>query len=834
MLSIHGLKAGRTAVGIAEYLEEADAADYYSEGGFVKAVWAGLGRHALGLSDIGYERDSILPLLDGYGPNGEKLARIDPQNHRSGWDLTFSAPKSVSAVWAVARDAHRDEIEKAHDQAVQSALKHIEQQGYVSLRSGRAGQEREAASRLIAATFRHGASRAGEPDLHSHLLLINLAQTSSGAWRRLDPAEIYRRKIEIGAVYRAELADQMRRLGYQVVRDRTSFKLSDISQELCDRWSTRSKEIEAALGGLATSGKAKAVAALDSRAAKLNMPGGVQRALWREQAASYGFQEESLLALRAKRPALEELALDFTLAELTRQNSIFTDRDLKRQIALEAQCRANAAETAQFQELALHHPDLVALRDEKGRTFFTTKEMLALETSLLDGAVNRPKEKRYQVAQSVVEAAAARGKAERGFDLNDEQRSALHHITRGADSIAMVQGVAGAGKTTLLYAARCAWEEAGFRVRGVAIARKAADELTTGSAIPSTTLARLLVDLEESPAGGPARTKLTSKDVIVLDEAGMEGSRQMKRLLDAAALGQAKIVLIGDERQLQAIEAGGIFRALARRLGAAQITISTRQRDDIHRDAVAKIRAGEIAEALEYYRSRDSLEIGASNGVEEAVSRWHAARREVGATQALLVTSRHSAARALNLEARRLLGLEGSGVIVAVTDRESKPNGTREIAPGDRVVARRNSNELRLANGQFLTVQDIYGEGPNTKILALKDNGERIEIDTARYASLDHGYAVTIHSGQGTTVERTIMHISDPSMVDIHSTYVGASRSRERTEIVVSRYALEEAAILHDQDIGNGADQQQDLTSLMKAMARERLKEVSVDYEVME
>jgi len=206
----------------------------------------------------------------------------------------------------------------------------------------------------------------------------------------------------------------------------------------------------------------------------------------------------------------------------------------------------------------------------------------------------------------------------------------------------------------------------------------------------------------------------------------------------------------------------------------------------------------------------------------------------VGVTQALLVTSRHNASLALNREARRILGLESSGIEVAVMDREGKPNGTLEIAPGDRLVARKNNDKLHLANGLFLTVRNIVREGAAARILAAKDNGEEIEIDTSRYAALEHGYAVTVHSGQGTTVERTIMHVSDPSMVDIHSTYVGASRSRERTEIVVSRYALEEAAILHDQDSGNGADQQEDLTSLMKAMARERLKEVSVDYEAME
>jgi ATP-dependent exoDNAse (exonuclease V) alpha subunit len=199
-----------------------------------------------------------------------------------------------------------------------------------------------------------------------------------------------------------------------------------------------------------------------------------------------------------------------------------------------------------------------------------------------------------------------------------------------------------------------------------------------------------------------------------------------------------------------------------------------------------------------------------------------------------LITSRHNAARALNQEARRLIGLEGIGVNVAVTDRECLPNGTREIASGDRLIARRNSRELRLANGQFMTVETIRQTGSTARIMAIKDNGECIEIDTSKYASLEHGYAITIHSGQETTVERTIMHISDPSMVDIHSTYVGASRSREQTEIVISRYALEEAVILQETDVADTVDQQQDLASLMKAMGRERLKEVSVDFQVME
>lgn len=833
MLSIFALKAG-SAGGIAGYLEEADAADYYGEGETAPAEWLGGGTETLGLAGQPYDRQAFVSLLEGLGPQGEDLARIY-KNHSPGLDLTFSAPKSVSAVWAVAGEADRAALDAAHDEAVRAAVRYIEQEGYVHLRSGKDGCESEPAARLIAAAFSHGASRAGDPQKHSHLLVLNLAQTRDGAWRRLTPREVFRRQVEIGAVYRAELASQIAKLGYSVERDQKSFRIAGVPSALIEQWSTRRHEIVDSLGGLAPSGgKAAEVAALNTRGKKHKpVSTELRHAVWRAEAAAHGFTPERAQEFRAGvRPEAPAAAFDpaAVLSALTAQQSTFSERELAREVALAAQCTAGADAIRGLREQVLQHPEIVRLRSPAGQDRFTTREMLRTETELLAGAESRRGEGRHLVNRHRIEAAIRRTEADRGFALSGEQRAAVQHLVGGGDGVTLVVGVAGAGKTTMLESARRAWESAGFQVRGAAIAARAAGGLSDGAGVRSQTLAGLLFEIEGRDGLPPARP-LTARDVIVIDEGSMIGSRQMARLEAAARAAGAKLAIVGDERQLQAIAAGGAFSALRRRLGAAEIATSTRQNDSEHREAVAAIRGGEIGQALDFFHERGLLGVGDGSGVREAVAGWLADRAEVGPSQALMITDRNSAARALNAAARAALGLAGQGVAVQVTDREGHPSGQREIAAGDRIMARRNDRKIGLRNGDILTVTEIVQTGgAAAAIRARRDDGIEVEIKTEDYACLDHGYAVTVHKAQGATVKKATVLITEPAMTDVHSFYVSASRSRATTRIVVSEYALADAEAAAGQD-GEEVSPRQRLSNFIKTLSRERMKDVSTDYE---
>ncbi len=606
---------------------------------------------------------------------------------------------------------------------------------------------------------------------------------------------------------------------------------------LIEQWSTRRTEIVDSLGGLSPSGgKAAEVAALNTRGKKHKpVSAELRHAVWRAEAAAHGFTPERAQELRAgPRPEAPAPTFDpaAVLSALTAQQSTFSERELAREVALAAQCTAGAAEICALREQVLQHQDIVKLRSTDGQERFTTREMLRVESELLTGAESRRGENQHQVSGHRAEAAIKRTEAERGFSLSGEQRAAVQHLVGGTDGVALVVGVAGAGKTTMLAAARRAWEFAGFEVRGAAIAARAAGGLAEGAGIRSQTLAALLYEIEGRDGLPPARP-LTARDVVVIDEGSMIGSKQMARIEAAARAAGAKLAIIGDERQLQAIAAGGAFAALRRRVGAAEIATSTRQNDATHREAVDAIRSGEIGQALDYFHERGLLGVGDGSGVHETVAGWITDRSEVGPSQALMITDRNSAARALNAAARAALGLAGQGVEVQVTDREGHPSGLREIAAGDRIMARRNDRKIGLRNGDLLTVTEIVGANEAAAaIRARRDDGIEVEIRTDDYACLDHGYAVTVHKAQGATVQKATVLISDPAMVDVHSFYVSASRSRATTRVVVSEYALSDAEAAAGEE-GEQASPRQRLSNFIKTLSRERMKDVSSDYELV-
>lgn len=843
MLSLHGLtkdSKGGSVEEIVRYAEEAEEAEsYYGEGNRAPAAWAGSGAEALGLAGTEYTRAAMISLLEGRGPRGENLARISP-NHRPGWDLTFSAPKGVSVAWAVADEAHREEIEAAHEAAIRAAIGHIESEGVVQVRSGQGGVEKEDAAALAFANFRHGTSRALDPDLHSHCLLLNLSQTAAGEWRRLDPAGIYRRKIEIGAVYRSELAEQMQLLNYATARDGKSFRLTDVPQALCDRWSTRRDEIKAALGGIEAGGKAKATAALASRSEKKQANKDELHARWRAEAAGMGVTAETINKTR-ERPkwrdeeAMRSEILAEALNAITDRKSVFAASDIRREIAIAAQCRVAAAAIPGIVKSAISSQELVVLpeaRDEEGKKLpprFTTREMLALEQNLAEQAVARKGEDRHQVSAVTIETAIRDAEASAGFRLKKEQRTAVEHVCAGTDGVSCVNGVAGAGKSTGLDAARRAWESEGYRVRGTALQARAAVQLEESAGIKSDTLAMLLGQVTPGPRFGEIADPLTQRDIIVLDEAGMVGSRQMAELSAAANRAGAKLVLVGDHKQYQGIAAGGAFAALSKRLGVAKLSENMRQRDKQHRRAVDQIRRGEIAQALDFYRSVGALVIAPGSGIEEAATQWQMDRQKVGADRVLMISARHDATRALNVEARARIGqAAGQGVKIAVENREKKPAGLREFAIGDRIVFRRNWRKEQVWNGDKGTIEAIEAHaGERSAILTIRQGDRQITVDSRKYSALDHGLAITGHSSQGLTDERVVFHIADPQMLDLHAFYVGASRARDRTTLVISRHALDDACAA---DGIEETDPNQQLTTLITALGRVRYKEFGADY----
>lgn len=396
--------------------------------------------------------------------------------------------------------------------------------------------------------------------------------------------------------------------------------------------------------------------------------------------------------------------------------------------------------------------------------------------------------------------------------LGDEQRRAVRHIT-GDEGIAVVIGLAGAGKSTMLGAARQAWEAEGYRVLGAALAGKAAEGLEESSGIRSRTLA----SYEQGWQNGQG--KLGPKDVLVIDEAGMIGSRQLARFVNEAHRSGAKLVMVGDSEQLQAIGAGAPFRAIAERVGFVELTEIRRQQEDWQRDASRAFARGGTSEALEAYDRHGMIRFHEGQGdARAAIVRSYLAdaERHPSGTR-IALAHRRVDVRALNeaiRNARQERGELPKGE-EAGERRFQTNDGERAFAPGDRVVFLENNRDLQVKNGMLGTVREV-GEGRLVAVLDGKgrDGRDRIvSVPTESYRAVDHGYATTIHKTQGATVDKAFVLAS--KTMDRHLAYVAMTRHRQGVELHASREEFRDG-----------------MAELSKSLSRDGAKETTLDYEI--
>ncbi|MFT4057694.1 MAG: AAA family ATPase, partial [Novosphingobium sp.] len=371
--------------------------------------------------------------------------------------------------------------------------------------------------------------------------------------------------------------------------------------------------------------------------------------------------------------------------------------------------------------------------------------------------------------------------------------------TDGRD-LSLVVGYAGTGKSAMLGVAREAWEAAGYEVRGVALSGIAAENLESGSGIASRTIA----SMEHGWKNG--RDMLTARDVLVIDEAGMVGTRQLERVLSHAADAGAKVVLVGDPQQLQAIEAGAAFRSIHDRHGGVDIHEVRRQREDWQRDATRDLATGRTGMALHAYRSHDMVHVADSREAarENLIERWDRDRQASPDASRIILTHTNAEVRELNEASRekmREAGDLGQDVAVKVE------RGARNFASGDRVMFLANERGLGVKNGTLGTIETV-----NTQSMAVcTDDGRSVAFDLKDYDKLDHGYAATIHKAQGMTVDRT--HVLATPGMDAHGSYVALSRHRD------------------GMDLHYGRDDFADQNRLARTLSRDRAKDMATDYE---
>jgi Ti-type conjugative transfer relaxase TraA len=602
-------------------------------------------------------------------------------------------------------------------------------------------------------------------------------------------------------VYRAELAAKLQEIGLDIERDLKSFRISSVPEPLCKIFSKRRGQIVEHLQQTGfTSAKSHDIAALATRKVKESPERGILTEAWRREAEQAGYSQESIKSMLEPRPqraiptptATGKPITDI-IAGLTQNEATFSRPQLEAAIAIEAQCYADAMgiyiiiQRAIEEGMASQEPlGLVQLQETKHKhdprrraMLFTTREMLELEKEAIAVAVGQKEERRHVVALPDGMLAG----------LSDEQAAAVRHITEESGGVKCVRGWAGTGKSFMLAKARQGWEADGYTVVGAALAGKAADGLQAGSGIQSQTLHSMLADIERGALS------LTEKHVVVLDEAGMVGTRQMHALLGHIQSAGSKLVVVGDPQQLQPIEAGGLFRRITEEIGYAGLTEIRRQESAQDRDMIKNLIGGQAAEVIERLSNAGQLVVEPDDRVAEMMVRdWMENQDTERPGESLMLAGTRADVRKLNSLAREMLKEEHRLHSEISIETE---HGEREFAVGDRVIFTRNSKVLGVKNGQLGTLES-WKISAGTGALEFRvrmDGGDVVRVDPGQYGHLDHGYAMSVHKSQGVTADHVSVLMSEV-MADQEWSYVAVSRHRQRLRAFVPEGAAEELEVV--------------------------------------
>jgi conjugative relaxase-like TrwC/TraI family protein len=733
-----------------------EADDYYAEGGLSPSQWQGQGAEALGLSgDV--DRDQFRALLDGrIGDQQLGTFRDGQLEHRPGWDVTLSAPKSVSIMAEVAGDRR---LIAAHGEAVQTAMAHVERHmAATRIRDG-GTVAREATGNLVIASFQHGTSRAQDPQLHTHNVIMNATQGEDGAWRSLEPRAIYQLQKQIGAIYRQELALKVRELGYDIEAGKESmFEIRGISAAVIEAFSTRSAEIEAALGERGTSRDAasaleKQMATLDTREAKVAADHASLVADWRDTANKAGFGVEARMTLvreaeaRAADPS-HRAAMEFqgenaaaravahAADKLGERQSVFSAAALQEEAGRIGLGRIGYAQIGAAIETATTQGDFVDRIhiDRRGAQFagFTTRQNVETEAKMLRveaegrGAL-LPIASPLAAAKAVASAAAQAERA--GHSWNGDQRAATEQLLTSCNRVTAVQGYAGTAKTTTVLATFAREAEArGIAVTALAPTASAAMVLGEALSTRGDTVARHLLSPERVDPSRPA--------AWIVDEASLLSARDTARLFDLASKHGARVVLVGDVKQLGSVEAGAAFAQLqGAGMETARLAEIVRQTNESAKEAVLASIEGDAKKALA------ALDRGGGEIIENgdraerfaAIAVRYAALDKAGRARTIVIEPSREGRDALTADIRAALTRSGTltGPAVPVEALVNKGLTRAEVRDplsydtGDVVRFTRDYADKGVARGEAYRVESI---DPARAAIALKSEDGR-EVD---------------------------------------------------------------------------------------------------------
>ncbi len=746
------------------------------------------------------EGADFITLMDGRHPGTGRWLRPEGAGggRGGGIDVTFSAPKSVSTVWALGDPWQREQIEAAHARAVENTVRYLREQVPVVRRRYDGQVVEEHAKDVIAAEYRHttargvSGARAPDPQMHSHVVI-------SGAVREderivaVASRPIFRSARELGAFYRSALAEELAGEGYEIERgtgkDGRYFEIAGVPRTLIEEFSGRSREVaraaerfRARYGRAPERGELRNLALENRRAKELTTRGDLQR-VWSETGRRHDFGPDQAVRLigAPERPNVEQPIEDRIEAWLTEQHAVFHARDLHA-VALEQ----TAGEMAPDQALTVARE---MIRDRRVLTLEGGR-MTTLAVRAQEQAIERRAELLAQRAGRDIgertRADATREVAERiGAPLSTEQRAALEALT-GPERLAVLVGPAGTGKGVVIDAAARAEQYAGHRTIGVAVSGSTAERL--GADSPALTGHTLTLDALVARTN-TGIVEIGRDTVIVLDEAGMVDHARLDALTELVERSGAKLIAVGDGKQLPSIGPGGMFDRLTGHAATAELADIHRTSDPGEQNAWRALRAGEPDRAMAHYHSLGRLHLADTRdqAAENAVQAWGQLTSEHDDIRsvALIADASNQEIDRLNARAQHLRAERGELGHQEIT----LPNVHYGLRDGDLIAfnaQHRARGQPRVENGTRGEVTHVDEHGVT---VTLDGSGRRVQLDGEHLDSLRLAYAQHVYRQQGATVERSVV-LTGGWQTSKETTYVEATRARYGTDWFIARDQL--------------------------------------------
>ena len=728
----------------------------------------------------------------------------------AGYDLTFTPVKSVSTLWAVAPREVSEKIEDAHHAAVQKAIAFVEKNATYT-RLGTDGVQQVDVDGLLCAAFTHRDSRAGDPNLHTHVAISNKVHaTDSGRWLALDGRPLHKLFVAASEVYNTELESEMRtRVGVQFAErgqaengKRPIREIVGVDSQLNEVWSSRRAMIEARRGELAaqfqrehgrepTPIEAIALAQqanLDTREAKHEPKSHAeQREEWRATALQVLGGEQGLSDMvrtsthpsrSAPRTAVTESWIQQAAEQIIDTVSEHQSRWQEAHLIAEAQRVVRAANlpadriqpvvdrlvsatkspemsVALGREDDLNEPDVLRRRDGSsvystaGTQLYTSESVLAAEQRIVDAALRTDgrRTSEMDVDLALLEQAA------NDFELNAGQTALVREMATSGARVQLALAPAGTGKTSAMAAYARAWENSGGNVIGLAPTAAAAAALRKDLGATTDTMGKLIHTLKEQPFRKPEWFDQIGPDtVVVVDEAGMASTADLDRVIEFVLERGGSVRLVGDDQQLASVSAGGVLRDVASSAGAVTLTEVVRFKDPAEGVASIALREGDPA-AIGFYVDQGRVHVADKVAAEELAYRaWQSDRAE--GLDAVMLAPTRDMVRGLNERARTdRLALNGG-----VAGLETTLSDGLTCSAGDIISTRLNNRRLALTrtdfvrNGDRWTVDEVHQDGSLTVTHIGTARSIHLPADyVAENTTL--GYARTIHGAQGITAD---------------------------------------------------------------------------------